>query len=258
MVLTYGQRKAGYKIKAAMLKFRARRRMGMMARKRRGIRRAVGLGNPTPTFVETFSGKVYTRDDPVEGTSVINVPTGGGLGFAAKVKITDVPQHTQYETLYKQYRINWVKLYLLPAFNGAAADVNAAAYNYTLPVSEQGMSRIVYSIQDSPNETFPATEQEVLLDNGCKIKAMGKKFTASFKPVPDIAQTNVNGTSIWTRQKFRQWINFDENTPRQDPLHGALTAFINTPGIAQAATGPAAVARWYVYYKVSFSLRDPK
>lgn len=236
--MLYGQRKAGYKIKAAMLKYRARRRMAAMARKRRAIGRAVGLGNPSPTFVETYSKSV--------------IPTNLGGVFSAR--ITDIPQIAQYAALYKQYRINWVKVILVPDWNSQSADQNTAAYNATVPTQNFGMARIAYAINDTPQLVAPATEAVVLQDNGCKVKALGSKFSCSFKPVPDVGVTS--GTTqnpIWTRQKFRQWFNFDLALTGNNPLHYGVSYYITQP-VFNTQANPT----YNVYYKVSFSLRDPQ
>lgn len=237
-MVTYGQRVAAYKIKAAMRKAVARRRFAAAMRKRRGIRRAVGVGNPSPTFVETYSKS--------------SIPTNAGGVFSAR--ISDIPQIAQYATLYKQYRINWIKVTLVPDFNSQAADHNAAAYNATVPTQNFGMARIVYAINDSPQLTVPATEADVLEDNGCKIKSLGPKWSCSFKPVPDVGvASGTTGNTIWTRQKFRQWFNFDTVTTGNNPLHYGVSYYI-TQLVANTQANPT----YNVYYKVSFSLRDPQ
>lgn len=212
------------------------------AMRNRRIRRSV-LSNQ-PTFVETFQ---LPRDN-------MFVPCNGGLGKYFAVKIQDVPQVASYANLYTQYRINWVKVMLLPIYNTQSSDFNAANYNQTSAVASAGMARIVYSIQDSPGQVAPTTENEVLEDNGCKIKPMGSKWSCSFKPVADITQDNGAGGIIPVRSARKQWFNFDTATPANNPLHGGVKAFISLPGTASDTNGIS----WYAYYKVSFSLRDPQ
>lgn len=237
--MAYNKRYAVRKIQRAYRKHYSRTLMAGAVRKGRYVRRTVGLGNPSPTFVETYS------------PGVINVGNGG-LGQVFGGRITDIPQLAQYANLYKQYRINWMKIMLVPEYNTLSSDVNASAYNQTVPgVSSGGMGRIVYAIQDSPNVAVPANEGVVLQDNGAKIKALGAKWSCSFKPVPDVQQTTAVG-SIWSRQKYRQFFNFDLVTTGNNPFHGAVQAYLTLP-----ATGGLIVS-YHVYYKVSFTLRDPQ
>lgn len=231
---------AARRIAGAFRKFRARKMMAAYARKGRYIRRAVGLGNPTPTFVETYS------------SSPISVNAGGVFS----VRISDIPQVQQYANLYKQYRINWVKVMLVPDFNSQSADHNAAQYNASLPVPNYGLARIAYAVNDSPQLVVPATEAVLLEDNGCKVKSLGPKWSASFKPVPDVGVTaGTNNNTVWTRQKYRQWFNFVTDIAHltDNPLHYGLSYYI-TQLVANTTIAPT----YNVYFKVSFSLRDPQ
>lgn len=216
-------------------------------KKARYVLRASRSLNPTPTFTETFA---LPRDN------LVLFPGTVGVGKAFKISFHDIPQVSQYMTLYTQYRINWVKVMLLPNYNTQSSDFNAGTYNYAQSIASAGQARIAYSIQDSPGEQDPVGEAEVLSDNGCKIKSIGSKWSCSFKPVPDVAQVSPAG-NILTRQKFKQWFNYDETTVANNPKHGAVTAWITLPG-SPSATGPQPAVSYICYYKVNFTLRDPK
>lgn len=244
--MAYNKRYAARKIQRAFRKYRTRVGMGAAARKGRYVRRTVGLGNPSPTFVETF-----LRVDDAGAPAPVNVGNAG-VGQVFGGRISDIPQYQQYSNLYKQYRINWMKVILVPEYNTLSSDVNASAYNQTVAgVSSGGMGRIVYAIQDSPNVAVPLSETVVLQDNGAKIKPLGAKWSCSFKPVPDVQQTTAVG-SIYTRQKFKQWFNFDTSTTGNNPFHGAIQAYLTLPANA------GLIVSFRVYYKVSFTLRDPQ
>lgn len=227
------------RIQRAYRKYRARRNMGFAARKGRYVRRSVGLGNPSPTFVETYSA-----------SRILVGPAGLGQVFGGR--ISDIPQIAQYANLYKQYRINWMKIMLVPDYNTLSSDPNASSYNNSIPIGSTGMGRIVYAIQDSPDVAVPANEATVLQDNGAKIKPIGPKWSCSFKPVPDVQQVTTAG-NIWSRQKYRQWFNFDLVTTGNNPFHGSVQAFLTQPAI-----GTGLNMFYNVYYKVSFTLRDPQ
>lgn len=233
---TLAQRRAGRVIKGFMRKAMMRRRMGYAARKGRYIRRTVGVGNPTPTFVETY-----------QGASIVS-----NVGGVFSARITDIPQVAQYNTLYKQYRINWIKVIIVPKYNYESGDVNSAAYNAGVGTPYLGSARITYAINDSPQLQVPANEAQVLQDNGAKIKKLGSKLGISFKPVPDVgAISGTTGNPIWTRQKYRQWFNFDTQLVGNNPLHYGVSYFITQ--LTNNAFG-----NFDVFYKVSFSLRDPQ
>lgn len=232
----YGRKVGGRRVGAVRGRYGRRGAAGR-------IRRAM---NPMPTFVETF----HKPEDNVL------VGAGGGTGSVFKVKISDVPQWQQYLALYKQYRINWVKVTLIPQTDGSAADVNAYGYNFSIPLSGQGMGRIAWSIQDSPNVGAPATEMEVLNDNGAKVRPLKSMWSQAFKPVPDLAMTGTAAQRVYTKSRFRPFMNFDTESAN-NPLHGAVQTYISLPGF-QGPSGPASFQTYNCYYKVSFTLRDPK
>lgn len=224
------------RIQRAYRKYRGRRAMVAYRRKGVAIRRAVGLGNPMPSFTET-----YRAGDIV-----------GNVGGVFSARISDIPQVAQYFQLYKQYRINWIKVMLIPNFNYDVAEANQGGANVAAGIGAQGMARITFAINDSPQLVAPAAEGVVLQDNGCKIQTIRNKWSCSFKPVPDVAQTSTAGNPVWARQKFRQWFNFaDLALPGNNPLHYGVSYFITQP--VNAPAGPGA---YNVYYKVNFSLRD--
>lgn len=225
--------RAGYPVSQVRSQMRRKKYV-----KRAYVRR--GIYNPQPTFTETFA---------LESDNFA-IQAGSGHGSVFKVAFNNIPQWQQYMNLYTQYKINWVKVIVLPSYDSKSADLNSS----TLAVGQAGMARIAYSIQDSPNEVAPASEDEVLTDNGCKIRSFGSKWSCSFRPVPDIAVSTSTGI-IPTKIRKSQWFSFDDTTLANNPKHGAVTAYVTVPGT------PGTEHKTYqysVYYKVNFSLRDPK
>lgn len=236
----YPRTNAARKIQGAFRKYRARRMMAGAFRKARGIRSQVMTKAVNPTFVETF--KVPN----------ILVLSAAPYLDAWKVRISDIPQIAQYQNLYTQYRINWVKHILIPQY--ATQDANQAGANGATPgLGYVGLPRMAYSIQDSPNVQVPVSEDAVLEDNGCKIVPIKSKFSMSHRPVPDVAEfANAGGQTVYTKQKYKQWFNFAAAAfPGNNPLHGAVSVSLTLPGGNGSMT-------FYHYVKVSFSLRDPQ
>lgn len=234
----YGRKVGGRRVGAARRRYGARGARGRIAR----------TLNPMPTFVETF----HKAEDNVL------VAAGGSTGSVFKVRINDIPQWQQYLALYKQYRINWVKVMLIPQTDGSAADINAYQYNYSQTLNGQGLGRIVWSIQNSPNVGVPASEQEVLQDNGAKVRPLKSMWSCSFKPVPDLAMTGTAAQSVYVKSRYRPFMNFITDTVNNNPLHGSVQTYISLPGAQLGPSGPASYQTYHCYYKVSFTLRDPK
>lgn len=198
--------------------------------------------NPTPTFTETVK-----LNDIGGFTSVADLAQGGGV---FKLRISDIPQFTaDYANLYTQYRINSVKYIVLPQFD--SQDANTALQNQSLPIAFQGAARVAWAIQDSPNVGTPASESDVLQDNGSKVRSFGSKWAVSMRPVPDISVTTSAGV-IPTRAK-KSWFNYDAVTTGNNPQHGSIQWWIS-----QLAPTGARGQFYSVYAKINFSLRDPK
>lgn len=177
--------------------------------------------NKVPSFVES-----YAVPDTIPSQA------GGLLATAFNI----IPQWQQYASLYNQYRINWVRYMIVPQWD--SFDPNNAAV-ITAP-------RIVYSVQDTAFEAAvpPASENDVLLDNGCKIKMLTRPVKISQVPVPSLGMSNQAG-GFASVSKKRTWI--DTNSPNVN--HGYVPYWITNGGPAIS---------FKVYVKVSFSLRDPK
>lgn len=196
--------------------------------------------NPLPTFTETYLS-------PLNGGIVV-----GNQGGVFKVRISDIPQIADYQTLYRQYRINWVKVILVPDFAGTSVDINTAYQNNAGGVAQAGLARIVWVKNTTPAVANPANEGEVLEDNGCKISPMLSKWTASFKPVTDKYTGDAGGgAGVAVREKFRGFLSFADQAGN-NPEHYGISYWLShqTPGGAQQT--------WKCYLKVNFTLRDPQ
>lgn len=216
---------------------RGRPRKGL-ARMRMPLRRLAfrrQLYPKLPSFTET-----YAKGD---------VSTNAGGQFV--VRISDIPQIGDYKALYQQYRINWVKVFLLPDFAGGS-DPNTYSYNQATALPSNGDARIAWAINDTSALPDPANEADVLTDNGAKVMVIKSKWSASFKPRPDkYMGTALGDAGVAVREKFKQWLNFAD-LDGDNPLHRGISYWISSI-VANAGT-----QKFNVYFKVNFSLRDPK
>lgn len=208
--------------------------------KRLGAKRLRRIFNPTPTFTETYQAKR-------SGTPLV---LGPNAGFLLTTAIDQIDQIAQYSALYTKYKIVKASWLLLPIFSAGSSDQNSTAYNNSQGQPYVGDARVVYSIQDSPNEQVPANEQAVLQDNGCKIKMVRGKLTIRARPVPQLQLAN----GVYETERQSPWLNFDTVAGFTAPTHYGVQGWI-TQNISGA---PPLNQGYYVYVKVTFTLKDPR
>lgn len=207
--------RAPYRRPAAR-KYRPARRYALAARRpMRSIKY-----NKVPSFVETL-----TLENPIFSQA-------GGV-FA--VRFNQIPQVLQYATLYRQYRINWFKVTLLPDWN--SFDVKNTTETINAP-------RMVFAIDDTGNAAPPVNEADVLEDNGCKIIQLTKPVSMSCRPSAAVGMNASTGGNVYTNKKMR-WLD----VTRTDITHSGIRYWISNGGTPIA---------FRVYIKVSFSLKDPQ
>lgn len=210
---------------------RPRRRNVRRARRApRNWRRGLML-NPQPIFTETYTFP-----------SLIS-----GAGGVFKFSMDQVPQLTQYSNLYQKYRILKASIHLLPEFN--SFEQNQAENNAALSRSYYGLSRVAYSINDTPSISPPANELAVLQDNGARIRPLTQRgVRMSCRPVPNVS--DANGVEMTFKRKY---INFEASGPNVS--HSGISYWISQ--LVSTATGAVDnVAICYV--KLTFQLADPR
>lgn len=206
--------------------------------KPRVSRALVSKFNSTPIFTESFM-----LPGGVGGGQYALVPNAGGV---LAVSMDDLPQLAQYNTLYQKYRILKARFICIPTHNTAAADANSQ-----LPpggMTYVGLSRVVFAINDSPNQVIPASEAAVLEDNGCKIVCGSPKLTMSCRPVPDTL--DATGNRFTVKNKY---INFNTGAP--NVAHYGITWWHSQPVLPG---GQGFGVPYYVYCKLTFQLSDPR
>lgn len=211
------------------------------ARSRRAL-----MFNPQPVFTETFRMAV-TPVDPLRPYYQMDSNAGGVLS----VRISQVPQIAQYNSLYTKYRILKAKFICLPQFNSESSDVNAASYNGSQGLGSWGLGRIVTAIQDSPDIPQPASENDVLEDNGCKIHTGKPKLTLSCRPTPNTV--DANGVRLTQKGKFINFVDLSVLNA-QDIDHFGIRWWYTLPNPG----GNIENRPYFVYCKLTFQLADPR
>ena len=199
--------------------------------------------NPQPVFTETFlAGNVGMLYVPPTATT-----TYSGL---LAMNISSVPQIAQYRNLYQKYRILKALWMFIPRWN--SSDINVAQSGIASNPTYWSQTRIVYAINDSPDQQVPANEAAVLQDNGCKIRTMNSMLKISHRPVPDLKDSQ--GAQLTLKNKY---INFATgSTP--DVSHYGIPYFLTCPDYSASSGTTVVPPRWDVFCKVTFQLADPR
>jgi len=218
--------KRAYKKRA--VKSRVPRGLGAMRRRM--------LYNPQPVFTETYKAPRLTLGNP---TPI------AGIGFLLSANMDRVYQLAQYSNLYTKYRILKAVFTLIPNFNGT--DQNAALYNLSQGTMSVATTRIVYAYDNSPAAAGPASEQDALEENGCKIRMLKDKLVIPCRPAPNTL--DANGVQLTQRNKF---INFTASGPNIEHygVKGWLSQLYNNQ--------PQFLNDVDVYVKLTFQLADPR
>ena len=202
-------------------------------RRRRLLRRLI---NPSPTFTEMLqAGQLFA-----------------GAGGVFKASMAALPELSQYSALYSQYCIKRLEVILLPTYS--SQEQNQAQSNFVNPVTTLGVaqSRLAYAINDTSNEPNPLNELSVLEDNGCRVvPILSKAIRLSCAPVADVGVVDRNsilGVSVAESKKHR-WLSFDSGS---EILHSGISYWISG---ASTGSAPPVVD---VYYRITFSVRDPR
>lgn len=236
----------------AYIKYRRQRRLAGGARVRgrrmylgRGPRAAararLGRFNPTPTFTETYVGNPIPFRIQGAGTTPGGQVTAAGL---IAVAMGDIPQIAQYTALYNQYCIRKVTAIMVPAYN--VYDQPAVGSSVTQA------PRLVTAIQDSADQAGPTSELDVLQDNAAKIRMFTKPVKFSWRPVAQVGESLLpaGGGLVGVSRKNR-WLSTNNIVVPHNGLAYAFTT--DTPPV-----NPDTTVLANVYFKITFSLRDPK
>lgn len=221
------------------------RRRRAIAMRYRGRVRAAGIRrvvyNAQPSFVETLQAAPLTTNQ-------------GGI---FTVSFNSIPEHAQYTALYKQFRINSLEVIVVPRFN--AFEGNQFQSNVTGPPIAPGISmpRICFAVNNSAGETLPTSELQVLEDNGCRIKMLTGSKVLKMKTTAPVANVGVSdyGAAIphtVAENKPGRWLDIDSAV---DIQHYGISYWV-TGGFGPSGGGLAYIAD--VFYKVSFTLKDPR
>jgi len=182
--------------------------------------------NPSPTFIETFPA----------GSISINA------GNVFRVNIGQLPQLAQYQALYNQYKINSLKVMLLPQYNSYDGIQGPGATGTTMP-------RIAYAINNTPDVPVPVSEADLLSDNGARIRTFKDKLVMRCNPKPQRPNAALGVEVVDVKSPFFTFAGAGQT----NPVYSGISYWISADTLL-GFTPPV----FDVFYKVSFTLRDPK
>jgi len=220
---------------------KARRLVPVM---RRG--RVLAFKQAQPIFTEMYE---LTGSGPGQPGFQVYPNTGNVFRF----NMDHIPQLSQYTALYQKYRILKAAILVLPEYTGA--EQNQAEENSSNSRSSFGQSRMALAINNSPAVPVPATELDVLKDNGAKVKSLTPRgIRVSCRPVPNLNigsnQAGVGAQSITLRKKY---LNLNA-------VNGNIDHYGISWWLTQIGPVPASATKniGIVYVKLTFQLADPR
>lgn len=220
------RRRPGLRARVGRVRRRYQRTFGAPAR-------ALALRRPRfHTFTENFKPSGLT----------ILPNTGYSLSFS----MDQLPQLATYSNLYKMYRVNWVQFMIMPTFN--SVDINQLQANNVAapPIPWASLPRFISSVDTCGIADAPASLDLALMRNGCKIKKVTGVWKQSCKPKPvQIGDITNPAVSTYRSQPFLQFLAAPDNVP-----HYGVSLWIDQTQTADM--------RYDVFYKVNFSVRDPR
>jgi len=122
-----------------------------------------------------------------------------------------VPQVGSYKDLWQSYKIIKAKFTIIPKWGPET--YNEASLATLAAASLKENARFAYAINDQEDDLVaPATELEVLQDNGCRVSLFTKPIVINTRPKPLLEQqTSIGFTHVF--QNRGQWIEFDDIGP---------------------------------------------
>lgn len=223
---------------------RVRRARKLRPRRKLAVVRPLRASNPQPIFTEMY--ELTSAAGP--GYQVL--PNTGNV---FRFNIDHIPQLAQYANLYQKYRILRASILVLPEYS--LSEQNQAEENSAQSRSSFGQSRMALAVNTSPAVPAPATELDVLKDNGAFVRSLTPNgIRASCRPVPNVSvdsnQAGVGAQSITLRKKF---LNLAAQNGNID--HYGISWWLTQLGaVAASATKNIGI----VYVKLTFQLSDPR
>lgn len=148
-----------------------------------------------------------------QSTSINNLSAGASAGVYCP-QLTNLPNATEFTTLFDEYRINKVVVKFIPNFTGS--DMNPNATFNSMPN--------IYSIIDYDDQSTPANLDELLQYPSMKLTRGNSIHTRVFTPKVSL---DVNGTG-GVAAKAKQWLDCAVSTVP----HNGMKYWLDAAGVS--------------------------
>lgn len=221
----------------------------------RGRRQFKRRNNRNVSQVFTENVLIGTLSAPI--TEAGSGPLSGGTGGVYAAKFNYIPQWTNYQQLYTQFKILKVKYTFLNRYNSfdpsVVLNLNSGEYRIA-------NARMVTAIQDTPSLQTLVSEASVLNMNGSKVRTVTKPFSILHRPKPVLEMYVPGGGSVGAQvgAKSQMFIDFDGNGSHPEAIDHAGVAFWVTVNGDGPMSPDNVITLYDVYAKITFVCRDPR
>ena len=165
------------------------------------------------------------------------------------LSMASIPQIAQYKALYNEFKILKIRYQFIPWFN--SDEKNQFYQNIGAGGTVETVPMLAYCVQRDAGSVAPATELQVLQQNGCRIVPFSTKSVSVTvtKPQPEIAVSSTTGGGL-VNMESTTWLDINTGL---NVAHYGLQTYVTSAGTAAC---PFSVGR--VYAHITFALRSAK
>lgn len=188
-------------------------RTKLIRRRKMAPRRAMGLRRPRQP-VQYFKRSVYLSGNIL---SSITSDVFQGLSFT----LSQVPNNSEFTSLYDQYRINGIKWTLIP--RGNTAELTGAP-----PTVFQGQSTGIFSAIDYDDATAPTSINQLCEYQNMKMTRATQMHSRYIKPRVNLQGiTNAGTGAVGSTMNTRGWLDVSQINVPHFGLKLALQQSVN-------------------------------
>lgn len=215
---------AGYKKKAGYRKMKSKMRMGVRINR---------LRQP----IHYFKRKVYSQQVIAASTDSFGIKTNALQAF--QFALSNVPNNTEFTSLYDQYCIKAVKVQIRPKHSSDELITQGGA------AFPSGNTGLLASILDYDDGTNPADLNTMLQYQNFKETRTYQLHTRYFKPKVSDALHRSGTTASAYSPKSNQWID----CTTADVLHYGIKIFVEAPAMPSTRIECDILTTYYLAFK---------
>ncbi|QQL09577.1 capsid protein [Marmot associated feces virus 6] len=217
------------------------RRKRPMTRKRTYRKRYSRRGN---TRIKRNAMRTYMYKSHVDLGTIVATPGTASTFTNYTFALSDIPNPSDYTSLYDQYKLAAVKMKFIPAYTNSQPGTNQAAQaNPVYPFLDASIRS--YSIVDYDGLNLPTTIPGYREYQNCKVRSLMKYHTRYLKPKMFLT----SGTTQYNLDGKQPWISVIDSTQAHHGVSFATDATIDLPGSAAAILLYRVEATYYLKFR---------